>query len=332
MKVGLTYDLKSAYAREGFSAEDTAEFDSDETVEALAGAIREYGHEVTPIGHVRDLVTALSRGERWDLVFNISEGLYGMGREAQVPAVLDAYQIPYTFSDPLVMTLTLHKGMTKRILASEGIPTAPFATIATPQDIDAVKLTYPLFVKPIAEGSSIGIAGDSKVAHPDALRAKALDLLNRHQQPVLVEEFLPGEEFTVGIVGTGTAARVLGVEQICIFPTAGVDCYSRHLKSVTGWRELMDARPAEGEKAAQCGATALAAWRALGCRDGGRIDLRFDRDGVANVIEINPLAGLAPGYSDLALIAGWAGISYQQLVGEILMSAMQRVPDQHRRR
>ena len=326
MKIGLTYDLKSAYANEGFSAEETAEFDSEATVDALKAALMELGHQVEPIGHVRQLVAALARGERWDLVFNISEGVHGVGREAQVPAVLDAYRIPYTFSDPLVMALTLHKGMTKRILSSEGIPTARFATVETPADIAGINLVYPLFVKPIAEGSSVGIDDDAKVNNLEELRKKALALLDRYHQPVLVEEFLPGEEYTVGILGSGLEARVVGVSQICIFPTAKADCYSRHLKTIAKWQEVMDVRAASGETAQLCGATALKAWRALGCRDGGRIDIRLDRLGVPNVIEINPLAGLAPDYSDLVLVAQRAGISYQQLIAAIFHSAQKRMP------
>ena len=133
MKIGLTYDLRSDYLAAGYSEEETAEFDREDTIEAIENALSDLGHQPERIGHARRLVEALCQGHRWDLVFNIAEGMRGMGREAQVPAILDVYGIPYTFSDPLVMSLTLHKGMTKQILRDAGLPTAdrkvPKATI-----------------------------------------------------------------------------------------------------------------------------------------------------------------------------------------------------------
>src|SRR5262245_26456090 len=157
MRVGLTFDLRDHYLAAGYSAEDTAEFDNIETIEALAGALERLGHEVDRIGTVRQLAQRLVAGDRWDLVFNIAEGLRGIGREAQVPALLDAYEIPYTFSDPMVMGLALHKGMTKHVLRDRGVPTAPFALVADPSDVAAVNLPYPLFAKPVAEGTGKGI-------------------------------------------------------------------------------------------------------------------------------------------------------------------------------
>ena len=129
MKVGITYDLREEYLCEGFSLEETAEFDKPDTIDSIEEALQLLGHETERIGHVRSLVARLAGGSRWDLVFNIAEGLSGFGREAQVPAVLDAYGIPYTFSDPLVLSLTLHKGMTKRVVRDLGIPTPGFAVV-----------------------------------------------------------------------------------------------------------------------------------------------------------------------------------------------------------
>ena len=151
MRVGLTYDLRDHYMAAGYSAEDTAEFDNIETIEALAGALERLDLSVDRIGTVRQLAQRLVAGERWDLVFNIAEGLKGVGREAQVPALLEAYDIPCTFSDPLVMALALHKGMAKRVARDCGMPTAPFAVVETMADLAAVELPFPLFAKPIAE-------------------------------------------------------------------------------------------------------------------------------------------------------------------------------------
>src|SRR5687768_9851913 len=130
MKIGLTYDLRQEYLAAGYSEIETAEFDRPDTIDGIDNALRELGHETDRIGHVRQLVERLASGDRWDLVFNICEGMYGRGREAQVPALLDAYDIPYTFSDPLVMALSLDKGLTKTVVRSAGIATPDFAVVS----------------------------------------------------------------------------------------------------------------------------------------------------------------------------------------------------------
>src|SRR5438093_12145442 len=127
MHIGLTYDLRPEYLAAGFTEDETAEFDRADTVEHIESALRELGHTTDRIGHARQLIARLAKGDDWDLVFNIAEGLSGISREAQVPAILDVYGIAYTFSDPLVMALTLHKGLTKTIVAASGITTPKFA-------------------------------------------------------------------------------------------------------------------------------------------------------------------------------------------------------------
>ena len=163
MKVGITYDLRDEYLKLGYSEEETAEFDKDSTISAIEDTLIELGHTTERIGNIWDLSKKLLDGKSWDLVFNIAEGLRGIGREAQVPALLDAYNIPYTFSDPLVLALSLHKGMTKRVLRDLGIPTPNFYEVKSIEDIDKVNLEYPLFAKPIAEGTGKGIHADSKI-------------------------------------------------------------------------------------------------------------------------------------------------------------------------
>ena len=163
MKVGLTYDLRAEYLAAGYGEEETAEFDRPDTIDALEGALKEFGYQTDRIGHVRQLVTRLAAGDRWDIVFNIAEGLRGVAREAQVPALLEAYDIPCTFSDPLVTALTLHKALTKRVLRDVGVRTPDFFVVESEADIERCKLPFPLFVKPLAEGTAKGIDGDSKV-------------------------------------------------------------------------------------------------------------------------------------------------------------------------
>jgi D-alanine-D-alanine ligase len=178
--IGLTYDLRTDYLAAGYSAEETAEFDGIATIDAIDAALRGCGHQTDRIGNGRQLVQRLASGDRWDLVFNIAEGLHGAAREAQVPAILDLYEIPYTFSDPLVMALCLHKGLTKTAVARAGVPTSPFALVETIEDVETVDLPYPLFAKPVAEGTGKGITAESKITDRDALRRVCRRLLERH--------------------------------------------------------------------------------------------------------------------------------------------------------
>lgn len=323
MLIGLTYDLKDDYLAEGFPPDDCLEFDKAETIEAIERELVALGHRTERIGHIRALVRALADGRRWDLVFNIAEGVRGFGRESQVPALLDAYDIPYTFSDPLACAVTLHKAAAKRILRDAGVPTPDFALVESEADIAAVGLPYPLFAKPVAEGTSKGITPASKVATPEQLADRCRDLLARYEQPVLVETFLPGREFTVGILGTGPRARAVGAMEVILLPGAATDVYSDAVKE--DWRGRVEYRLADGDLAREAAAIALRAWRAIGCRDAGRVDLRADAAGRLNVMEINPLPGINPEHSDLPIMCGLAGISYSELIASIVRSAAERM-------
>lgn len=322
MNVGFTFDLRDEYLAEGYGLEETAEFDRPDTVDGVAGALESLGHKVTRIGHCRNLVERLARGERWDIVFNIAEGLHGFGREAQVPALLDLYRIPYTFSGPMVLSLCLHKALTKRVVRDSGLPTPDFFQVRQPEDIARVNLPWPLFAKPVAEGTGKGVSPDSRVAGPAELDRVCRRLLGEFAQPVLVETYLPGREFTVGIIGTGQRARSIGVMEV-LFTAAGPGIYGYVTKADYERRvryELADDAPAR-----QAVETALAAWRILGCRDAGRVDLRCDSSGVPNFIEVNPLAGLNPTHSDLPIICRLKGIRFDELVLEIMESAAGRL-------
>jgi D-alanine-D-alanine ligase len=322
---GVTYDLRDDYRALGYSEEDTAEFDAEATITSVCEALAGLGHRVSRIGGIRTLTAALAAGARWDAVFNICEGLKGMAREAQVPALLEAFDIPYLFSDPLTLALSLDKAMCKRVVRDAGVPTADFAVIETPDDIAKVTLAFPLFLKPVGEGSGKGVDRHSKVDDAAGLARVATDLLAKFRQPVLVEEFLPGREFTVGITGTGGAASVLGISEIV--PTDKFIGHGYGFENKEMWEDKLSIRPVDDDEARCAGQVALRAWRMLRCRDGGRADIRLDRNGQPRFIEVNPLAGIRPGYSDLCFIADFAGISYQQLIGKFLESFLARHPD-----
>lgn len=326
MKVGLTYDLRQEYLDAGYSEEDTAEFDRPDTIVAIESALSESGHQPDRIGNVRQLVDRLAAGDRWDLVFNISEGLHGRAREAQVPALLDAYEIPYTFSDPLIMALSLDKGMTKTVVRAAGVPTPDFAVITSPSEVEKVALEFPLFAKPIGEGTGKGVTPASKITSRNALDSVCRELLGRYRQPVLVERFLSGREFTVGLLGTGNRAEAIGTLEIVLLQNAESEVYSYVNKERC--EELVEYRLVRREKdpvVAEAERISLAAWQALECRDGGRIDIRCDDDGRPSFIEVNPLAGLHPHHSDLPILCNHLGIPYQTLIDRIVQSAAMRV-------
>lgn len=321
MRIGFTYDLRDDYLREGYSEEETAELDAPEAIDAIEAALKSLGHSVERVGGVKSLAAHLTAGDRWDLVFNYAEGLFGFAREAQVPALLDAFQIPYTFSDGLTFALTLHKGLTKHVVRDLGIRTPDFAVVSRQSDVSEVRLPYPLFVKPVAGGSSVGISAASRVGDSPALASACREVLERFRQPALVETFLPGRELTVGIVGTGPRARVLGVMEVILTPEAEAEVYSYVNKNL----ELARYRLVDDSAAADAADIALRAWNGLGCRDLGRVDCRCDRDGRAHFLEVNPLAGLHPTHADLVILAGFAGVDYGGLIESIVASACERL-------
>ncbi|MBE0648689.1 MAG: D-alanine--D-alanine ligase [Bacteroidales bacterium] len=323
MRIGLTYDLRSEYLNEGYSLEETAEFDRESTIEGLENALMSLGFETERIGHVRQLASRLVTGDRWDLVFNISEGIHGIGREAQVPCLLDAYRIPYTFSDPLVLTLTLHKGMTKRVIRDAGLNTPGFFVVYSEADICIDALEFPLFIKPVAEGTGKGISGKSKVGSALELLETCRKLLVEYPAGLLVEEFLPGREFTVGITGTGKNSKAVGIMEIEYKQDSASGIYS--LETKANYEELVSYSVPEDRVREACTDLAVKAWNILGCRDGGRVDIRYDRYGKPSFIEVNPLAGLDLVHSDLPILAYRNGFTYEQLIGEIMDSALARI-------
>ena len=322
LNVGITYDLRSDHPE--LDAEDVAEFDSQETIDHLANAITTLGHTINFIGNAKQLLARLAIGERWDIVFNIAEGTHGRNREAQVPSLLELYGIPHVFSDPLTCSITLDKSIAKRLVSSHGLNTPKFALISSVKELDDAMLTYPMFIKPNAEGTSKGIDAKSKVDNFKQLCDVGASLLKRFDQ-LMLEEYLPGREFTVGILASGKDAWVLGTLEIVIKPSAKTYDYTYETKEKC--ESLVKYLPVLGEIKTEVERLALAAYRACGCRDAGRVDIRMDASGKPSFMEINALPGLHPTHSDLPMIATAFGMPYVNLIGTILESAWSRVPD-----
>jgi D-alanine-D-alanine ligase len=322
ISIGLTFDLKDDYLRRGFSQEEVAEFDSIETIDALDNTLTSIGYQVIRIGNLFDLVKFLNSGARCDIVFNICEGMYGIAREAQVPCLLDAYRIPYVFSEPDILNLTLDKALTKLVLKEAGILTAPFQVISSIKDLEQINLRYPLFVKPVAEGTSKGIDGYSIIENKSVLNKSVAYLLETFKQPVLVETFLPGREFTIGILGSGNDTLAIGAMEIILNEKTPHNIYSYSVKK--DWEKYVSYRIADDFVALECVDAAIKVWKIIKGKDAGRIDFRLDSEGKPNFIEVNPLAGLNPTYSDLPMLARMKGISYKEILTTIMDSALDR--------
>ena len=326
MKIGLTYDLREEYLALGYDEEETAEFDRGDTIDAIETALQALGYETDRIGHAKNLTRRLVSGDRWDMVFNIAEGLRGYGREALVPALLDAYNIPYTFSDPLVLSLTLHKGMTKRVIRDAGIPTADFVVVDDIRHVAQVPFNPPYFIKPVAEGTSKGITPASIIKRRQDLKPRCAEMIDAYRQPVLLETFLPGREFTVGLIGTGSEAVALGTIEVHLLADAEPEVYSYQNKE--NYEKLVKyqlVNAVEDPVVRDAEAMALDAWRTLSCKDAGRIDIRCNKEGNPHFMEVNPLAGLHPERSDLAIICNHLSMPYRDLIKKIMASAERRL-------
>jgi D-alanine-D-alanine ligase len=322
MRIALVYDLRDEYRGLGYSEEEIAEFDSVETIDALAGAIDALGCDVVRVARGQALAERLVAGERYDLVFSIAEGVRGRSREAQVPALCELFDQPYLFSDPLTLAAALDKAVAKRLVRDAGVPTPNFAVAEESSSELAGWADFPAFVKPLAEGTGKGCEAGSLVHTPAELHEGAARIIERYRQPALVECYLPGREFTVGIAGNGKDACVLGVCEIVLNPDAEANVYSLHNKELC--EQLVTYALADDDEARLAGTGALQAYRALQCRDAARIDFRSDAKGEPYFLEANPLAGLNPWHSDLPILAAQNGIPFVTLIGMILDAGLAR--------
>jgi D-alanine-D-alanine ligase len=323
LSIGLCYDSKEEYLAAGYSALEVAEFDDEGVITGLEDTLSRLGHRVERVGRGRALAARLVAGARWDLIFNVAEGLRGRAREAQVPSLCELFEQPYTFSDPVTCGLTLDKSLAKRIVRDAGLPTPGFIVVRSLNDIDSRINGNPMFVKPLAEGSSKGVGASSIVANRKQLTKTCAKLLPDFPAGLLVEEFLPGREVTVGVLGNSPRARVVAVLEVVWTEHSEVDAYTQLNKDE--YLDRMDYRLVEGEPLAdEAAQLALAVTEALDCRDAARVDMRCDAGGHLSFIEVNPLPGLHPVRSDLPIMARMAGLGYDELLAEIVTAARER--------
>jgi D-alanine-D-alanine ligase len=330
LRVGLAFNMKRVKPVAGGAEDTEAEYDAPKTIEAIKEAIASYGHEVVELEATPELPQIVAASQV-DVVFNIAEGIKGRNRESQIPALLELLDIPYTGSDPAALSLALDKGLAKRIVAQAGVATPAFLVMTTGKERLPKGFRFPAMVKPVAEGSSKGVMPSSVVEDEAQLREVAREMAGRYRQGALVEHFLTGREFTVGLLGERRPKALPPMEIVFLDRENPRPIYTFDHK--LDWsKEIRYDAPAtvdppllkELERAART------AFQALGCRDVARVDLRLDADGKVNFIECNPLPGLTPGWSDLCLIGKSAGMDYRTLIGEILAPAIRRWREQVR--
>jgi len=332
LRVGFTFNVKRIKPHMDGSKDDEAEYDSPQTLQAIREAIASAGHEVIDLEATGDLPSVLS-ATPVDLVFNMAEGIKGRNRESQVPALLELLGIPYSGSDPATMSIALDKALAKRIVRQCGILTPNFFLMTTGKERLPRDVRFPLIVKPVAEGSSKGVHQNSVCENEAELREAAREMIAKYDQPALVEDYIRGREFTVGLLGERRPKVLPPMEVVFLDKSDENPVYSFEHKQDWSKKIRYDV-PAKVEPA-QLKALEKAArdsFIALGCRDVARVDFRMDEAGKVYFLECNPLPGLTPGWSDLVLISNAAGIEYNLLINEILSGAIRRYKERERER
>lgn len=333
LKVGFTYNVKRIKPTLDAAEDSEAEYDAPSTLQAIREAIASWGHEVIDFEATPELPSLLA-STPVDLVFNIAEGLRGRNREAQVPALLELLDIPYTGSDPATLSLALDKALAKKVVRQAGVHTPNFQLMTTGKErLNRELARFPLIVKPVAEGSSKGVFKKSVCNSEAELREVVREMVGKYQQPALVEEYIGGREFTVGLLGERRPKVMPPMEIVFLDKSDQTPVYRFEDKLETNDRIRYDVPakldPGQLEKLK---AAARAAFMSLGCRDVARLDFRMDERGRFCFLECNPLPGLTPGWSDLVLIAKGGGMDYRTLIGEILSGAIRRYKEREQRR
>jgi len=345
LKIALTYNVKPeeepSFERTALShhsvsekiVNDTyAEWDTIETINAIKDAL-ELFHDVTLIEADENAFEKF-KNTKPDIVFNVAECSNGSSREAQIPAMLDMLQIPYTGSDPLTLTTCLDKARTKEVLSYNKVPTAKFLLVESIDDLKNFQLKFPVMIKPVAEGSSKGIFNSSLISNKKDLEERLTENLETYKQPFLIEEYLPGREFTVAIMGNNSDTEILPIVEINFdeLPKGLIPIYSYEAKWVVDTHENplnIFTCPAKIDKNLheKISNVALQTYKVLRCRDWSRIDIRLDANGEPNILEINPLPGILPDPKDNSCYPKAArakGLNYEELINKVLLVAAKR--------
>lgn len=320
--VGLTYNLRKGAVT---TEDEEAEFDDYSTVEAIKSAIEGLGCNVVLLEATSEIISEIPK-HNIDIVFNFAEGLRGRGREAQIPALLNLLRIPFTGSDETTLGVALDKALAKKVVTFSRVKTPKFQVFFSAEDKLHRNLKFPLIAKPNAEGSSKGIMDKAKVENLSELKEAVARIVDVYKQPALVEEFIEGREFTVGVLGNGESIEMLPILEAKFLDTGKFGFYSYHVKKhCHDYAEYSCPADITGEMAKKIRRMAIKVYNALECKDVARIDIRYSTaENEPYFIEINPLPGLQPGFSDLPTIAQAAGISYPELIKKILNSALLR--------
>jgi D-alanine-D-alanine ligase len=345
LKVALTYNIKpeenifgertplSLNSNSLKNFNDTyAEWDSLDTINAIKNSLELY-HDVTMIEANENAFEKFKNTEI-DIVFNVAECAYGSSREAQIPAMLDMLQIPYTGSDPLTLTTCLDKARTKEVLSYYKIPNAKFLLVQEINDLSNFDLSFPVIIKPVAEGSSKGIFNSSFINNFFDLETNLAELLQEYSQPFLIEEFLPGREFTVALIGNKNDLEVLPIIELNLheLPSELVPIYSYEAKWVVDTKDNplnIFSCPADidNDLENEIKEVAKKTFNILRCKDWSRIDIRLDANNKPNVIEVNPLPGILPDPDDNSCFpkaARTAGMNYEEMINRVLNTAAKR--------
>ena len=332
LRVGFTYNVKRVKPALDGSRDEEAEYDAPATIQAVREAIAAAGHEVIDLEATSDL-PSLIETTRPDLVFNMAEGIKGRNRESQVPSLLELLDIPYSGSDPAALNIALDKALAKKIVRQHGILTPDFFIMTTGKERLPRTMSFPMIVKPVAEGSSKGVHATSVVENEAELRSAAQAMIAKYDQPALVEDYIGGREFTVGMLGERRPKVLPPMEVVFLDQAETRPVYSFEFKQDWSSKIRYDV-PAKLEPAQHRGLERAAreCFMALGCRDVARVDFRMDEGGKIYFLECNPLPGLTPGWSDLVLIAKAADIEYNALIAEILSGAIRRYKERERER
>ena len=328
MKIGLAYDLKTSIIEQVHVDDALEEYDSPETLDIIESAFRSRERAVVRLGGGEEFIDAVRR-EDVDIVFNISEGRgSSRSREAQVPAVLEMLGVPFTGSDPLCLAICLDKPVVKKLVKADGILTPRWFTVGSEEDVEAVRwstLPFPMIVKPSYEGSSKGIRLTSVVHNIREAEKEAMRIITDYRQPAMIEEFIDGDEVTVGVIGNNPPA-IVGMMRI--MPKTRVEHFVYSLEVKRDYVNLVDYESPvmlPGQVCKKLESASLAVFKTLDCRDFARLDFRVDRNGTPFFIEINPLPGLGA-YSDLIIMAGRLGRSHESVINSVLEAALERYP------